>query len=383
MTVGRRDTGSADESAGALRRLAEEVFRPRRDVSPGRAGLRRPLESTVWSALEETGLGSLSLPEELGGGGGTLAQLALVLREAGRAGAGVPVVESQLLGGWLLQLAGLRPPEGTLTCALDGGLTVSRSNGTWSVRGVADAVAWGADCRWLVAPVTTAVGPAVALMPSDLGTWSRGFNLAGEGRDRCSLDADPEEVAGAPTAVEVVELGVDPADELRWRAALGRSCLMVGALERTQQLTVEYVKQRQQFGRPLGSFQTVQHQVAQLAGAVRAGAVAVDAAVDRAGDGFLEPGAVAAIAAAKLEVNGAARRVARSAHQLHGAIGITDEYPLHAATLRLWAWSQEDGADPELQDELGRLVEERGSVWRLIVDTERPAPSRHGEVVGR
>ena len=105
-----------------------------------------------------------------------------------------------------------------------------------------------------------------------------------------------------------------------------------------------------------------------MAAEVRAAATVVEAAL-RLVDvcGFVDLRGRVAIAAAKSEANRAAREVARSAHQLHGAIGFTDEHPLYRVTTRLWAWSQEEGADPDLHDELGYLVLEQASVWKLLV----------------
>jgi acyl-CoA dehydrogenase len=143
------------------------------------------------------------------------------------------------------------------------------------------------------------------------------------------------------------------------RAALGRSLSMCGALQRTRDLTVHYATERVQFGRPLRVFQAVQHHLASIEGWVRGAKAACSAVVTHE-----EPFAVAAT---RWWTGRACREVARAAHQVHGAIGVTRELDLHRYTTRLLAWSTEYGNEHFWAVRVGELTG-RGSdvegAWR-------------------
>jgi alkylation response protein AidB-like acyl-CoA dehydrogenase len=134
-------------------------------------------------------------------------------------------------------------------------------------------------------------------------------------------------------------LGPGKGDELRnwWRTAIALEA--AGAMKGALRQTVGYVKDRVQFGRPIGSFQAIQHRLAQLTvGAEGAYWLGLEAAYRGA------PAEAAAAAAAYVTSN--APLLLRETQQMHGAIGFTREYPLHLWTMRL----------PALQRELGGLT---------------------------
>ena len=138
---------------------------------------------------------------------------------------------------------------------------------------------------------------------------------------------------------ETKSLGAGSGEQLRnwWRVALALES--AGAMRGAVDKTVQYVKERIQFGRPIGSFQAIQHRLAQLCVQVEGTRwLAFKAAYDRA-----DP--VSAAAAASWAA-ATAPLVFRETQQMHGAMGFTREYPLHAWTMRL----------PALQRELGGLM---------------------------
>jgi acyl-CoA dehydrogenase len=118
---------------------------------------------------------------------------------------------------------------------------------------------------------------------------------------------------------------------------------LAAALEKELAWTEHYAGERQQFGRPLGKFQAIQMELAEMAGEVTAVTALTDAAVQvvegRSGD------VVLAAAAAKVRAGAAVEVVARLAHQVHGAIGFTQEHRLHHLTRRLWSWRDEAGSE--------------------------------------
>ena len=139
--------------------------------------------------------------------------------------------------------------------------------------------------------------------------------------------------------------------------AFARSCQIAGALDAALALSVGYVNERQQFGRPLGKFQAVQQNLASFAceaAAANCAAMGAAQALDR-GEAHFE------IAAAKLRANRAVEIGTTVAHQVHGAIGFTQDYRLHPLTRRLWQWRSEFGNDAYWSRELGSKVVAAGA----------------------
>jgi len=133
--------------------------------------------------------------------------------------------------------------------------------------------------------------------------------------------------------------------------------LMAGAMGQALALSIDHVNTRQQFGRPLGKFQAVQQSLAVMACEVRAvdaAAAALAARLDATGRDA--SAADFEIAAAKLRANRAVGVVTAIAHQVHGAIGFTEEYDLHRVTVPLMRWRSAHGNDAYWAARLGRQV---------------------------
>ncbi len=153
--------------------------------------------------------------------------------------------------------------------------------------------------------------------------------------------------------------GGDDWDEARVFRTMAflRAAEMAGALEAALDLSVQYTRQRQQFGKALASFQAIQQQLAVLAEETAAAGMAADAAavaLDN-GDGAF------ACAAAKLRANRAAAVATGIAHQVHGAMGFTQEYDLQKFTRRLWVLQSEFGNERYWADRIGAGVAARGA----------------------
>jgi len=119
------------------------------------------------------------------------------------------------------------------------------------------------------------------------------------------------------------------------RGVLGTSALLIGLARRMLELTVGYVKQREQFGVPVGSFQAVKHTLASALVAVEFARPMVLAAAWAQAVGAADAGRHTS--AAKVLATDAAQLVARTAIQCHGALGYTTEYELHLFAKRVWA----------------------------------------------
>jgi acyl-CoA dehydrogenase len=327
-------------------RVAAAAAGSGRDAGPG-------WDASLWQVLEETGLTLAGSPEEAGGSGGDLLAAAAIVAAAGAAAAPVPLAET-LAAGMLLARAGLAIPAGPLTVAVAGagaglGSGVSLRRVPYGRLATTVAAGSGEDGDWLAVIAPTSVGGTGR---GGTGRGGTGRNLAGEPRDEVGLGADAE-VHGAPAGT---------ADYARRLLRLFRSLLIAGAAQRALDLTVTYVKEREQFGRPLAKFPTVQAELARMAGEVALIGAATQAAVAAEGAPLagevvpLTGEVVPAVVAAKAQASSGAGVVAAIAHQLHGAIGTTEEHRLRLTTTRLWSWRDEDGSEAECFAELGRAA---------------------------
>ncbi|WP_433148853.1 acyl-CoA dehydrogenase family protein [Actinomadura nitritigenes] len=302
----------------------------------------------LWDELERVGVTLLPVPEERGGAGADLATTAEVLRVLGRRAAAVPLAETALLAGWLLAEAGADVPSGPLTAAVAGpDVALRQDDGAWTLTGTLPRVPWARHAEG----IAVLVAGHVAFVPRGGYEVDEGANLAGEPRDTVHLhDAAPARVLASEATARA----------FRERGALGRAALMAGAMETATDLAVRYAGERVQFGRPLARFQAVQQHLAEMAGETLMATVAAQAAAAE-GTGF-------AIAAAKAAASEAAGTVCRLAHQVHGAIGFTDEHGLRHATTRLWAWRDECGNEAEWGEALGARAVDAGTggLWPLI-----------------
>jgi acyl-CoA dehydrogenase len=304
----------------------------------------------LWAALEEGGLTLPLVAEARGGAGGDWRDAHTVVRAAGKHVVPVPLVET-IVAGWLLGQAGLDVPLGALTIApahRDERLRLERAGSGWRVHGTATRVPWGAAAGHVVVVAEGAGGTLIALVARGGAAVTADRNLALEPRDTLVFEGAPV-VAAAPARVGP--------DATVLYGAMARAAQMAGALESLLEQSVRYATERKQFGRPIGNFQAIQHNLALLAGHVAAAGIAAEHAFVAADRG--EPRL--AVAAAKVRAGEAAGLGAGIAHQVHGAIGFTYEHSLHFATRRLWSWRAEFGSESQWAQALGQVVAGRGA----------------------
>ena len=315
----------------------------------------------LWRAVQDAEFHRLLLPEAAGGAGGSWSDAAAVLRIAARHTSPIPLAETWLAG-WALAAAKLPVPDETLTLApvRDERLTVRRAGSTWRLDGTATRVPFGRMAHRIVLLAAGDGGDVVICLERSQAEIVAGRNLAGEPRDTlrfARVGLSSGQMAPAPRELT--------SDALLLRGALLRAIQIGGALEAALALSVRYAQERVQFGRKIGQFQALQQELARAAGEV---AAAVAAGLSAAGALDREGDAETAIASAKLRASQAAYEVSMIAHQVHGAIGITDEHPLHHATLRALAWRDEFGHENAWAARLGREVLSRGAdgLWPML-----------------
>lgn len=275
----------------------------------------------LWQALEDNGIPLAWVPESAGGFGLPFADGFEIIRLAGRAAAPVPLAET-LMATWLLSAAGVAPPPGPLTVTLGGKVRDRRVRGRF--RAVPFAGSAAVACL-------TEDGHIAVLSPADV----RPAGVLG-------LDpaADFDAEGLAPSALAPAPAWLTP-DALRAFGALVRSAQICGAIDAVLEMTVGFVCQREQFGRPIGKFQAVQAHVTTIAAELAAASAAAQAAVEAVDAGGVPDAETTA--AAKVRAGEAANLACAAAHQAHGAIGYAAEYRLGAYTRRLLQWRNDFG----------------------------------------
>lgn len=275
----------------------------------------------------------------------------------------LPLMEN-LLARRALAAAGLddEPLEGPLTLVgLPSDLNLTGEPGSWRLSGRLARVPWGRNATAVVATAASADGPRTVVVMGAQPTHLD-INCAHEPRDTFDLSAWPISDAGVGQPGTAASAGV-----LYREGALIRAAQMAGAMQAVLTMTVQYARERVQFGRPIAQFQAIQHQVVELASQAAASQAAMLAAA-LAGDG-----AAFEAGAAKLRASEAAGTVIAAAHQVHGAMGFTYEHPLHFHTRRLMAWRDEFGNEVEWARWIGEQVACLGGdhLWAMIVAPEQ------------
>lgn len=318
----------------------------------------------LWAAIEDAGLPLAMVPETAGGVGLAAADVANLIRRAAFHSVPLPLAET-MIANRLWTDAGGEPLEGAATLGptnQSDQLTLKSSGKGWRLNGVARHVPWGLQSTALIFARDGNGAGHLARVPApaaaNLNTRRR--NVAYEPRDELSfndLELVSDDVRPAP---DYLTEGLMP-----FGAAI-RSQQMVGGMERCLDYALTYANERVQFGRPIAKFQAVQHMLAIAAGHFAAASAAADALTEseRLGDDCF------AVAIAKSRCGEAAGQVAAVCQQVHGAMGFTQEHPLHFASRRLWSWRDEWGAETYWQEIIGRAICAVGGegFWPLLVD---------------
>jgi len=314
----------------------------------------------LWDALATAGLTTVGVPESAGGSGGDLSDAYALVAAAGRHAVPLPLAETAMLGGWLADRAGLTLPTGPLSVAVPRADDWLQLDGS-TLAGRLTRVPWATRVTAVVAVVVDGGGREhVVLIDPAPARVTPGRNLAGEPRDTLEV----ADLRLGPDQVAPVTEGT--AAELVVRGALARALAMAGAMEAVTQLTLGYAGERRQFGRPIAAFQAVGQRLVRLAEEAEAAGLAAEVAAQRYAQ--VGMGASREIAIAKVTAGRSAAEVAAHAHQVHGAMGMTQEYRLHLSTRRLWAWRQEWGSPRHWASVLGGELVAGGAagLWEAV-----------------
>jgi alkylation response protein AidB-like acyl-CoA dehydrogenase len=300
---------SLSDEQVAFRDAVRELLAKEATPAVVRAAWEAPegeLDRGVWDSLDAMGVLSLLVPEADGGLGLDETYLVPILEEAGRAALPHPVVETAMVAAPLLGAgAGMVASDlggPIVPCAADADVLLLR---------------WGHT----LARVDRAAAGITAVPTVD------GSRRAA----RVSHDDVGEPLTDDPA---LIDLALD-------RGALGTAAMLVGLGQAMLDLTVSYVTERHQFGKPIGSFQAVKHHLADAALALEFARPAVWRAAWSTAQG--DPTRARDVSMAKAMANDAAELIGRHALQCHGAIGYTVEADLHLYLKRAWALARSWG----------------------------------------
>ncbi|EFL29097.1 acyl-CoA dehydrogenase [Streptomyces himastatinicus ATCC 53653] len=329
-----------------LRTVLRDLFRETSSPEDVRKHLATPrgYDEALWSRLAgEIGVHGLAVPEEYGGSGFTFAELAVVLEEVGRALCSAPLLPTVVLAAHALLYSGDRAAceqylpriaDGALTATVAGFgegfgdgepiVTAERGSAGWVLRGRADFVLDGAGADVILVRAATPDGPRLFACEPDPGTCRRTpRRVLDETRRQALVEfrgAPATPVGTAEGAEATVSATVDTG-----RAALAAE--QIGGSGHALDATVEFVAQRHQFGRPIGSFQAVKHRLADVLVALEA---ARSASAYATACAAVAPEQLPVAASAAAVVCSETFRLATAEYvQLHGGIGFTWEHPAH------------------------------------------------------
>ncbi|HYZ93533.1 MAG TPA: acyl-CoA dehydrogenase family protein [Actinomycetota bacterium] len=263
-----------DETQYALRDLARDLFEKESPPSRLRGLLDgKPFDRGVWKTMAEAGITGITVPESYGGAGGNELDLALVYEEAGKAALPEP----------LLETVGIAAP-------------LIAEHGSDHQRD-----------RWL-----PAIASGDAIVAVDGGPYTN--------------EADATLTIGEDVRLDGESLG-DVHVAAYERAFFGTASLLNGVAAQLLRMTLEHVKDREQFGKPVGSFQAVKHKLASMHVAIESSRPATWYAAYAIANGLEQAGIAACVA--KIAANDTEALCNREALQCHGGIGFTWEHDLH------------------------------------------------------
>lgn len=299
----------------------------------------------LWSRLADAGLLGVTIPEEHGGLGYGFLEAAIVLEQMGRTVAPVPYLASVVLGALPVTRFGSAAQQAALLPGIAAGTSIAtaalvelgadplspvtravRDGAGWRLDGVKDCVPAGTLADRVLVPAATGDGEIVLALVDPAA--------AGVTRERQGTTNGDPEARFTLTGVHVADADVlgSPAEgaaNLRWvveRAIAAQCALAIGVCEEALRMTAEYTKTREQFDRPIATFQAVGQRAADAYIDTEAIRLTAWQAIWRLAEDLP---ATAEVAVAKFWAAEGGQRVVHAAQHLHGGMGVDRDYPLH------------------------------------------------------
>ncbi len=316
---------------------------------------------SLWHEIESSGFADALVPAAGGGAGLALSEVFGLFELCGRNALPVPLAQTMLARA-VLAIGGHKRPTGSIALAEESSTVLPDPVAATMP---APSLATGLRCEHVAygrvadhVLIATSGGDTILMSTSTAQREASVFPLD------ATLSWNDASIAGA--------VRVNDAPDPRMLDACATAAQIAGALMAVFERTLQYANERQQFGRPIGKFQAIQHQLAVLSEqacaarmAAQIGCQATDARPERL-----------RVAVAKARTSEAAAEGAAIAHAVHGAIGLTAEYDLQLFTRRLHAWRQSAGSEGYWQTVLGEaaLEGDEAALDLIRAVTSVPAP---------
>ena len=328
-------TEAAQDLSGLVGTIVDAVCTPEHQRALD--GLEQRVDTDLWRKLVDADVVSSAASESLGGGGFGVLEQTAILTALGRQLAAVPYLESVVLAAGALARFGSAALQQTwgapavsgekiLTVALDGDMgegpvRAAKTDAGFALTGSRTQIAFAPVADAFLVPAETDSGTAVFLVTAtDPGVTVTPLETTGLG------SIGHLELSGTELEAGRLVGGAEVLEYLTTLTALGRSAYQLGVLERGLTMTAEYAREREQFDKPIGSFQAVSQRLADGYIDVKGLRLTLTQATWRVGEG--SP-ATTDVATAAFWAAEAGHRVAHSIVHIHGGVGIDIDHPIH------------------------------------------------------
>ena len=331
-----------------------------------------------WREIGELGWLGLIVPESYGGSGMDMSDMAVLLAEWGVALAPGPLVESAVVSAaaidtfgsetqkhkWLSSITSGELVAVPSLVGIDGftdhaalGARASETSNGWVLSGTARFVPFGNSADLVLMPAETDAGVTMFAVPirSAEGTVNIERLKMASGAPACDVEMN-EVVVPSTSIIGETGGGNEVVEHMTMFGAAARACQMVGAGSAVTDRTIAYVKDRRQFGRPIGAFQVIQHYMADMVTKVKSAKHLADRAAWALTADVDSGSASRIVSQAKWAANTLMNDIVWKAHQSHGAIGFTWEHDLHLYTRRILSWRADFGDSDSHIENLARTL---------------------------
>ena len=336
---------------------------------------------SLWKQMADLGWLGLALPEQYGGQGLPLTYLGLILQEAGRVLAPVPLHSTMVAALTIAEAGSDQQKQDILPAVSDGGMVL-----TWGIaerdprlipeamtlQATADGDGWILNgTKMFVDNFVVAQRCLVAARTAPGSDSNQGISLFlvdtnGVGVDQTALTTLAKDKQSrvdfknhrvdASALVGEFNRGWPIVEEMLDRATALLCCQMTGAARKDAEMAIEYAKNRVAFGRPIGSFQSVQHMLADMLLHVDGGEMLTFEALWKMDEGLSSS---VEVSQAKAFCNGKCESVVRTSQVIHGGIGFMMEFDLHLWFRRVTSWTMR----------LGTTYDHRARIASALLDT--------------
>ena len=308
-------------------------------------------DKEIWSEMVKLGWSGILIPEEYGGSNFGLTGMSVILQECGKTLTPSPLFASGVIGATALTkfgseeqkqnyLSKIASGELTTALAIDENshhspniceLKATKDGSSYILSGKKIFVVDGASADIIIAVARTSGeddgvgGLSMFLVESDNSNINKvKLNMA-DSRNYANITFDNVSVDENMILGEV-DMGLEPINEILDVGRIALSAEMLGSCEKAFEITIEYLKERKQFGVPIGSFQALQHRAAEMFCEIELTKSAVMAAMQGAEENSNDLQRLSSLA--KSIVGETSHLVSNEAIQMHGGIGVTDEYDI-------------------------------------------------------